>query len=104
MIWEKCVFQDKTPVSVDQLGNKVYDWADAHETLARKTPWTDEQIALEGREVTSNQQRFVVPTPYRIVEQFVGKRAKIGRVIYDITQTIDLAPRYSVIQVKVYKK
>lgn len=101
MIWKKCILQERQKIGEDALRNPIYAWVDAKRTVARFTPWTDEQIALEGREVTRNEQRFVIPIPF-------GRFPKCERAVLDgraleITQKIDLSPRYTVIQVKVYK-
>lgn len=102
MMWQPCILQKKVKTGEDQLGNPVYDWIDVARTTARFTPWTDEQIALEDREVTRNEQRFVIPIPYSF---FPGcDRAVLNGCKQDIKQRIDLSPRYTVIQVRAYKE
>ena len=84
-------------------------WADrgcsgqtVKDTFCRFTPWTDEQIALEGRDVTRNEQRFALPLP---IARFPScTHAVIDGHRQKITQVIDLFPRYTVIQVEVYKE
>lgn len=102
MIWKQCIFQTKTEGAADALGNPTVSWTNGLTTEARFTPWTDEQIALVGRDVTRNQQRFAVRAPYSSVKDY--ERVKIDDVVYEITEPEDLGPRFTVIQVKVYKK
>lgn len=102
MMWKTCVLQEKKKVGEDELKNPIYNWVDVKHTRMRETPWTDEQIALEGREVTRNEQRFVIPIPFAHLPKC--ERVVIGGHAQEITQLIDLSPRYTVIQVKVYKE
>lgn len=71
------------------------------QTYCRYTPWTDDQIAVEGRDVTKNEQRFVIPIQKTKFPECT--HAEIDGIRQKITQVIDLSPRYTVIQVEVYK-
>lgn len=103
MTWEPCSLQTLTGQTEDALGNMTGgEWITVKETFARVTPWTDDQIALEGREVTRNEQRFAIPIPFASFPDC--SHAVIDGIRQKITQTIDLTPRYTVIQVKVYKE
>lgn len=103
MIWKKCILKARRSEETDALGNPVLlSWETVKETTARFTPWTDEQIALEGRNVTENEQRFLLPLSRASLPDF--QRAVIDDIPYDITQVIDLDPRWTVIQGKVHKK
>lgn len=103
MIWKPCQLQIIIGQKKDELGNFVGgEFETVCETRARFTPWTDEQIALEGREVTRNEQRFAIPISY---DNFPDcTHAVIDGVRQKIKEKIDLTPRYTVIQVEVYKK
>lgn len=104
MIWKPCTLEALTGQTEDALGNLVgSEWETLEETFARFTPWTDEQVALEGRDVTRNEQRFALRIPYN---RFPGKatHAVIAGRRQKIKEVIDLCPRYTVIQVKVYKE
>lgn len=104
MIWKNCLLQELKNQTEDELGNMVGgDWQTIKKTSARFTPWTDEQVALEGREVTKNEQRFLIPIPFK---QFPEKckRVIISGIPQKITKKIDLSPRWTVIQVKCYKE
>lgn len=103
MIWKECLLQRKTGQTEDALGNLVGgEWETVDETFCRFTPWTDEQIALEGRDVTKNEQRFAIPISY---DDFPDcTHAVIDGVRQKIKEKIDLAPRYTAIQVEVYEE
>lgn len=103
MIWKPCLLQKLVGQEEDELKNPVGgEWQTVKETAARFTPWTNEQIALEGREVTRNEQRFMIPVPFVAFPECT--HAMIGNIRQEITQKMDLTPRYTVIQVKVYKE
>lgn len=101
MIWKTCQLKVREKIGEDALQNPLYDWKTVAETKARLTPWIDEQISLEGREVTRNEQRFIIPIPFSRFPKC--EKAILDGHAMDITQMIDLSPRYTVIQVKVYK-
>ena len=103
MIWKSCDLQIKEGQTEDVLGNQTGGkWSTVKKTVCRFTPWTDEQISLEGREVTRNEQRFAIPVLFSDFPEC--SHAVIDGVRQEISQKIDLAPRYTVIQVKVYKE
>ena len=103
MIWKPCQLQIIAGQTEDALGNAVGgEWQTVKNTFCRFTPWTDEQVSLEGREVTKNEQRFAIPIPFISFPQCT--HAVIDSHRQKITQKIDLAPRYTVIQVEVYKE
>lgn len=54
MIWKKCLLKAHEKVGEDALKNPIYEWKIVMKTKARFTPWTDEQIALDDRDVTKN--------------------------------------------------
>lgn len=102
MIWKSCVLQKKKKTGEDALKNPVYGWADVKRTRARETPWTNKQIALEGRGVTQNEQWFAIPVPFVYFPEC--ERAVIDDHAQEIMQKIDLSPRYTLIQVRAYKE
>lgn len=103
MIWKECLLQKITGQSEDALGNLVGgEWETVKETYCRFTPWTDDQIAVEGREVTKNEQQFVIPVSYNNFP--ACSYAVIDGVRQKIKEVIDLSPRYTVIQVEVFKE
>ena len=103
MIWKACQLQIITNQTEDALGNMVGgNWETVKDTFCRFTPWTDEQIALEGRDVTKNEQRFAIPIPFKRFPECT--HAVIDGIRQKIKEKIDLTPRYTVILVEVYKK
>lgn len=103
MIWKECLLQKKTGQTEDALGNLVGgEWKTVLETSCRFTPWTDEQILVDTRDITKNEQRFAIPIIY---EEFPDcTHAVIDGVRQKIKEAVDLTPRYTVIQVEVCKK
>ena len=100
--WKPCILLSRIQVGQDVLKNPVYTDKKIKRIRERITPWTDEQIAVEAREVTKNEQRFIVPIPYH-------KFPKCQKICIDghkqeITQIIDLSPRFTLVQVKKYKE
>ncbi len=102
MIWKKCKLMARKQVGEDKLHNPQYDYVVVKETIARFTPWTDEQISLEGRDVTRNEQRFLLPIPFSMFPEC--QRVEMEGYVQEIMQVIELTPRYTVIQVKCYKR
>lgn len=103
MIWKACLLQIVSGQTEDALGNPTGgQWQTVLKTFARLTPWTDEQISIEGREVTRNEQRFAIPISFASFPECT--HAVIDNVRQEIVEKIDLSPRYTVIQVKVYKE
>lgn len=101
LIWKKCILQNRVKTGEDALGNDVYKWIDIAETAARFTPWTAEQIAVEGRDVAVNERRFALPIPFSEFPEC--HRAVISGKPQEITKAINLFPRFTLIQVKSYK-
>lgn len=103
MIWRPCRLEILTGQTEDALGNMVGgEWQIVKNTYARFTPWADEQIALEGRDVTKNEQRFAIPIPFAGFPDCT--HAVISGRRQRIEKKIDLAPRYTIIQVNLYKE
>lgn len=102
MIWKECVLLSEEKTGEDKLGNAIYETVEAGRTMARYTPWTDEQIAFEGREVTRNEQRFIIPMAH---ENFPKcQKVRMDGHELEVTKDIDAGPRFTIIQVKVYKE
>lgn len=101
MIWKKCVLLAKRQIGKDALGNPVNDLVEVGRSTARFTPWTDEQTALEDREVTRNEQQFLIPLPYA---RFPACQAvELDGHRQEITQVVDFSPRFTLIRVKCYR-
>lgn len=102
MIWKNCTLYAETidVENTDELGNPIKGTEQVWAGQVRFTPWTDQQIALEGRDVTKNEQLYAVPVSYDVVA-FVRK-AEVDGVMMKVIEVTDLGPRWSVIRVKVY--
>lgn len=102
VMWKPCILLSETQVGEDALRNPIHAYQEVKRTRARITPWTDEQVALEGREVTKNEQRLIIPIPYQKFPEC--QRICIDGHEQDITQITDLSPRFTLVQVKKYKE
>lgn len=103
MIWKTCLLQKMTGQTEDALGNLTGgEWKTVLETECRETPWTDQQMLIDTRGVTKNEQRFALPVTYADFPDCT--HAVIDGVRQKIKEVIDLTPRYTVIQVEVYKE
>lgn len=103
MIWKKCVLYNETVNAevTDELGNPEKGTEQVWTGDARFTPWSDQQIALEGRDVTRNEQLYAIPVGYDTVKNVV--KAEMNGVMLKVVEVTELTPRWSVIRVKVYK-
>lgn len=101
MIWRKCRLLAKQQIGEDELSNPIYAFEEVGKTFARFTPWTNEMVLLENRELTKNEQLYMIPIPFKDFP--VCQRAEIDGCVFDIMQEVDLGPRWTVIQVKAYK-
>lgn len=102
MIWSKCVIT-KPVTETDRLGNQVPTGAETiiATTQARKSPFTAEELAADGRRLTRNQQRYILPLPFTTVKD--AQFATIGGLKQTIVEKQDLEPRWSVITVEAFK-
>lgn len=102
MMWKECHLLERKKTGTDALGNDTYDFQEVMRTTCRFSPWTNDQIALEGRDVTRNEQQYIVPIPYFAFPSC--QKAEIDGMRREITQVIDLSPRYTMIRVRSYKE
>ena len=103
MIWKNCVLLVKEQVETDALGNPIYEYRDAKEVKARFAPWTDDQVALEGRDVTKNEQQYILPIPFSDFPRGCDRVRMEGRELL-VTQVSELSPRWTMLRVKIYKE
>ena len=73
----------------DRLGNPCYGKAFVKKTFARVTVWNEEDINLIGREITSNDRKFVVRIPFKVFPLH-SKTIKAAGSTYDIFKITDL--------------
>lgn len=102
MIWKPCILYAETAdyENTDELGNPTKGTEQVWSGKIRFTPWTDQQIALEGRDVTKNEQQYAVPVAFNMIE--FARKAEIDGVMLKVIDVTDMSPRWSVIRVKVY--
>lgn len=102
MIWRPCKLLREI-TEKDQLGNDVPtgDYETIAETECRYTPWSNYDLAIEEREVTKNEQRYVLHVPYDTAK--LATHAEIDGVRLRITRISDLYPRWTALQVEVYR-
>lgn len=101
MIWKKCTLLKKEKTGEDKLGNPIYEDMEVKSTTSRFSPWTEEQINLEGYEVTKNEQEYIIPIPYSAFPECHYVELEEKRL--EITQKMDLTPRFTLVRVKKYK-
>lgn len=95
-LYAETIDYDKT----DELGNPEKGTEQVWTGSVRFTPWTDQQIALEGREVTKNEQLYTVPAAYEIIKSV--RKAELDGITHKVIEVTNFSPRWSVIRVKVY--
>ena len=101
MIWEQVTLYGESETGrEDELGNAVKEPVEIYNGRARHTPWTDQDILVNGRDVTMNEQQFAIPIDYEAIKN--ATVLEIDGYALDITQIIDLAPRWTIVQCKRY--
>lgn len=101
MIWEQVTLYGESETGrEDELGNAVKEPVEIYNGRARHTPWTDQDILVNGRDVTMNEQQFAIPIYYEDIKN--ATVLEIDGYALDITQIIDLAPRWTIVQCKRY--
>lgn len=103
MIWSNISVMKNSSAGVDALGNKIAGtpvvlWSGT----GRFTLWSDLQVQVEDRDVTSSQQLFRIPAPYETVKD--AELAVVDGITYEITDKHHLPPRWTMLQLKVYKE
>lgn len=102
MKWIDCTLIGKTASGEDALGNPIYALSDIRTCKARFTPWTNDEIQLEGRDVTRNERKLLLRLPFSMFPECMRVRLPDGN--YEITQKINLEPRFVLLHVKKYKR
>lgn len=102
MKWIDCTLIGENESGKDELGNPIYSLSDIRTCKARFTPWTNDEIQLEGRDVTRNERKLLLRLPFSAFPECTGVRLPDGN--YEITQKMNLEPRFVLLQVKRYKR
>ena len=104
MMWVPIKLKRYTYTS-DELNDNVPNGLEqVMECQGRITPWTEEQIAVQERDVTRNEQQYLLPAA--IVPLHVAKQCQIATVDEEdlkITAITEWSPRWICIRVRVYK-
>lgn len=102
MKWEDCKLIGQKKTGEDALGNVLYESVEIQSCKARFTPWTNEEIQLEGREVTRNERKLLLRLPFSDFPECVA--VSVNGEKYEITKAVDLSPRFVLLHVKKYKR
>lgn len=86
----------------DELGNIIKKQKLLWSGQLRFTPWTNNDIVANGRNVTSNEQRYVIPVAYETIKD--AEQAEVNGILLNVTSVSDLGSRWTMIQVKVHKQ
>lgn len=101
MIWKKAKIY-KAVTEPDKLGNEVtVGYSLLVESYIRFSPWAKDDVELEGREVTENQQRYLIPVDYTLI--YDATHIEIDGHIVEITSLTDNTPRWTVAQIRKWK-
>lgn len=102
MIWKQCsIYAEIKDGTTDELGNAKKSLTKVWSGSVRFTPWTDQQKALEGRDVTDNEQIYAVPVDFETI--WTAKKAVLDGIPHEIKVITECAPRWTFIQVRVMK-
>ena len=102
MKWEECSLIRKEKVGEDMLGNAEYSDFRVKDCPGRFTPWANEEVHLEGRDITQNQRKLLLRLPFSDFP--TCEKVRIAGLNYEIKRIIDLSPRFVLLHVKAYKE
>lgn len=101
MMWKECkLYKRQEDSEVDELGNPIISKEYIKTVKARYTPWTAEDIQLNGQNVIQNNQKYVIPMENISSISYI----EIDNVIREITTMKKLSNRYISLYVKKYKE
>ena len=100
MRWTRVTIYTTVDGTEDELGNPVEDVEELYNGRARISPWTDESVQANGREVTKNEMQFAVPCDYEKLKN--AKVLENNCKAFDITEVTELSPRWTLITAKRY--
>lgn len=104
MIWRACVLVGARQEGEDELGNPKFEEIQLKTTLARISPWTNEEIQIEGREVIKNEQKILLRLPHSIYCGCGCTKIRFDKKEYEVLKDVDLFPRYTLLRVKSYRR
>lgn len=103
MKWENCTLRGKEHTGEDALGNPTFSMSNLKVCKARFTPWTNEEIQMESREVTQNERKLLLRLSFPDYPSACSGIIVEGKD-YEIMKEIDLSPRFVLLHVKKYKR
>lgn len=100
MIWKEATLLSLEVTGKDALNNDIKTEKEVLGVKGRFTPWSANDLALEDREVTVNQRKFLL----RIKKKDYPKcdRVRVDGETYDIKNVFDLG-RFVLLYVKRFK-
>ena len=102
MIWKCCLFEVVDATTVDALGNSTGEtFKTVGDFLCRHSPFTNEELAIDGRNITKDTQRFILPCDASGLPNFT--HFTMDGVRYRLTEVVRLEPRWTAIEGTVYK-
>ena len=101
MIWKPATAILRRETGKDSLGNPLYEESPGASFPARFTPWDNQEIALEGREITRNSRKLLVRVARK--EFPACEKVSFDGGMYTISQITDLYPRFTLLYVTEHK-
>lgn len=102
MIWQTMAVV-RADTETDRLGNDVPTgtYTTLAECSGRFSPWSDQDTEINGREVTENEQRYLLPVAFETIK--TATHVRIGGVYVEITKITDNAPRWTILQIRKWR-
>ena len=101
MIWKDATLLKIEKIGEDELGNDLTTYASVGDVKMRFSPWSNTEKQLEGREVTENSQKYIIPSDFPFPACVA---VRVDGVIRKINKVINLTPRFTGIIVENYKQ
>lgn len=101
MKWETATLIEKVKNGVDELGNVIYSYQDVRNINFRYSPYEENEVNLENRDITLTQRKVVIPIRYSDFPDVNFLR--IDDTKYRIKQKMDLSPRFTMLLIERYK-
>ena len=100
MIWTTATLLNEQETGKDELGNAVMEYVDVKTVEMRFTPWSNEERQLEGREVTENTQKYLIPS----AAFSACSAVRVDGVVRKLKKAVNLSPRWVCLVIENYKQ
>ena len=100
MRWQDFTLYHEEVTGTDELGNTITEPVEYALRTGRFTPWTAEDVAIEGREVTENSRKVITPAELSVFR--AARKVERDGSTYDIIQVKDLG-KFRVLYLKEYR-